>query len=383
MKTKNKIQLLVAALGGGVFSYHSVFASEYSGSEPLNDIENQRFDVESIQRSLGPDQSSDRRSSDPDHRPAPTLCRGLMQIRRPGGTQIGFGVPEPHQGAQDSMQMCGGRIIRPSASAPSKLILSESFAQHPGQSEYTLPRKSTLRGILSASTEDPELSGFLGSVEARLRVEIPKIMQRRLSKGLEKFVKLTVEGFVKSCNDKSIHECSIEELFGFSADNPDMYLLVRQDLHHSLRKSISIFNYAKDAIMGENGIINKIMNQTVASIKAKMNLIITCLQEDVLSRIDEEQIDMQIEQYVYNILLEIVPSLITNMYDLLIDDSMFVSKGGCCGCCGDLTIKDKENLTIGVFNILGPILDRFFPGCAAGASVLAEGICGVIRACDE
>jgi hypothetical protein len=312
MKTNTKIRLLVAALGGNVFSYNDARASEFPGCYSCE----RTFDMFTASG-----EGTDRFKENP--------------------------------------------LIHYSEYAPRRT------RQGPDSTTGMRGRRPTITGVLS------QLEDVLpiGQQERGLAQMIPILIKKHFSDALPAFVGLTTEGFKHTVQEKGINECSLEEFFTFSLVDPDTFQYVTRD-QRPRRESIAIYGYATDAIMGRDGIINRIKRNIMDEVLMIIQLLITPNLPD--------EVVLQLEQYIDHLLGQIVPSLKRAMFEILRSDMVAEVATGCCGWCKMLKKEDKENLTRGICHMLGAMLGRIFgEGFEHGADELASGICSIIAAQSE
>ncbi|MDR2371583.1 MAG: hypothetical protein LBD60_00315 [Puniceicoccales bacterium] len=293
MKTNTKIRLLLAALGGNLFPYSGVHASD---SEGLGE----RYLCETT-----PSKFTARRAFDPP--------------------------PPPH---------------------------------------HSLSRNPTLTGVFSRLDNDDLRS--TGQQEQGLARAIPILIKKHFWDALPAFVDLTLTGFKRAIKEGGVNECSLEELFTLSLMDSDTFQYVTRD-RRPPRESVAIYGFATDAIMGRDGIINRIKRNIMDEILMIIQLLIT-------PNIPDEVIE-QLEAYVDHLLRGICPDLKRAIFEILRSDEVAEVATSCCGWCRKLTKENKKNLTMGICHMLGAMLGRIFgDGFEHGADELAQGICGIINA---
>ncbi|MDR2812655.1 MAG: hypothetical protein LBB05_02630 [Puniceicoccales bacterium] len=320
MKTNIKIRLLVAALGGNVFFYSDARASDWNGLGPCEEVPVglETFDFSGCEAKY----------------PAP--YRGIVRI------------------SQSSDQ--GHGKLRTST-----MILH----QHPETGSFS--RRPTITGTLS-QLDSSDLLPIMQQERGLARI-IPILVQKYFFDALPAFVDLTVTGFRQIIRNGSISECSLEEYFTFSLIEPDTFQYVTRD-QRPPRESVAIYGYATDAVMGRDGIINRVKRNI-------MDEILMILQFFIMHNIPDELI-AQLENYVDHVLGQIVPALKQAMFEIL-RDIVAEMATGCCSWCKKLSKEDKKNLTRGICHMLGGVLGRIFgEGFELGADELANGICGII-----
>ncbi|MDR1907063.1 MAG: hypothetical protein LBQ03_02505 [Puniceicoccales bacterium] len=334
MKTNIKIRLLVAALGGSIFSYNNACASD------------------SMELA-----SYDETPKAFDFYPAP--YRGCVHIRS---------ARQAPDHASERIPLSASRDFPLAASQETFIILPKDF-------EPMIPRlrrKATISGVLGNLNESDLIP--LEQQERGLAQMIPILIKKHFFDALPAFVDLTVIGFKRTLRERGINECSLEELFTFSLVHPDTFQYVTRD-QRPPRESVAIYGYATDAIMGQDGIINRIKRNI-------MDEILMVIQLLIAPNIPDE-VGVQLEQYVDHLLLRIIPPLKQAMFEILRSD-LVTEVATCCGWCRKLKKENKESLTRGICHMLGAVFGRLFgAGFEQGADELANGICGIIAAHSE
>ncbi|MDR1366914.1 MAG: hypothetical protein LBJ13_03360 [Puniceicoccales bacterium] len=330
MKTNTKIRLLVAALGGSVFSYSDVRASDGGSAHRLRFI--------CAHHARGADE-------------------GPSDEGPPSYGEAHF--PHWHQGLPP-------RLISSSASHDSLLL--------PTQLDGRLQRHPTVTGVLS---ELPG-SGSRTAVqqERGLAQMIPILIKKHFFDALPDFIRLTVTGFEQALENGGVDECSLAEFFDLSLVDPDTFAYITRD-QRPPRQSVAIYGYATDAIMRRDGIINRIKRNIIDEILMIIQLLITPdLPDEVIA---------QLENYIDHLLAQIVPPLNRAMFEVLQSEMAAEIATRCCfGWCRKLKKEDKQNLVRGILHVLGGVLGGIFGEVVThGADEIATGICGIIAARGE
>jgi hypothetical protein len=236
MKTNTKIRLLLAALGGSVFSYSDAHASESTGY----------FFDEGI-----PPRS--------------------MYLEPFGSDEVETDQLEPYHYTPMSM--------RPGSGPTRRMGL----------------RRATITGIFNP-LDDGDLMSIDQQEQGLARI-IPISIRKHACDALPAFVNLTVTGFKRAIKEGGVNECSFETFFTFSLVDPDTLQYITRD-QRPPRESIAIFGYATDAVEGRDGIINRIKRNIMDEILLIIQSLIAPNPPDEVVLQLEQYVDQQLARIV-------------------------------------------------------------------------------------
>ncbi|MDR0417886.1 MAG: hypothetical protein LBH08_00415 [Puniceicoccales bacterium] len=394
MKTNTKIRLLVAALGGSIFSYSDVRATGHFACRGIMTMNGQNVPLSGL-NGIPHTQPQQPRGASANHDYSPHdwgLTREVAS-RDWGSIQnqslAAVGAPR----RMDLMQTSPSRGIRASASHDLGLTLNSTEVS--SSQGIRASASQDLGSILSqglslvGALSDQDCGSILLQEEDGIRwhqisseqqerglAEIIFILLgRNMFAALPEFTKLLMAGIKKMLREGCVNEGSFQEFFMLALRNPQTFEYVTHT-GRSAREALAMYTFVADAVTEQDGIINLVKCNV-------MNDIIMIIQHLIVPDIPEEVI-MRLENFIDQQMDEITPILIQTMFTVLQSDGVAEIATGCCGWCKKLKPEDKQNLAKGICHTLGVVLGRFLgTGIESAADELANGICGLIAARSE